>query len=449
MFPADADRPSQDEWLSSVELPPVASMRTILDALWRIPRHIISDGYDIALEALSNQVPITIHEYPTGTECWTWSIPEKWVCRDAWLETLDGHRLFSLADHPLRVVSYSLPFDGTVSREELLRHLHVHPKLPSAIPYAFKLYERDWGLCCSQEERDQLNDAEYRVRIDSEFVDGSLKVGEVVLPGVSQDCIVLVAHLCHPSMANDDMAGVVVAVEVMRQLMQRQGLHYTYRLLIVPETIGTIAYLSHHESLIPSMKGGLFLEMVGLDNPAHLQHSYKSDSEIDRCFELALRDLDDAALVGAFRMVIGNDERQFNAPGVRVPMLSLSRVLPRNDPDWPYAEYHSSMDDATLVSDQRLDQTVAITLGMIAALEENRIVRNRFKGEIFMSRFGLHRDFYKDPQAHKALFDVMFEIDGTKSIAGIAERCGLPLWEVRAIVEDLSRQDLVELVERV
>src|SRR5262249_8343804 len=222
--------------------------------------------------------------------------PERWSCREAWLETLDGRRLFSYADHPLHVVSYSLPFEGVVTREELLRHLHVHPTLPDAIPFMFKYYERDWGLCCSRNERDAVHESQYRVLIRTDFSFGRLKVGEVVVPGESAETIVLCAHLCHPAMVNDDLTGVVVGIDVVRSLLARPRGQYTYRLLIVPETIGSIAHLSHHPDLIPLMRGGLFLEMLGRDHPHGLQLSHHRDTPVDRCFSESLRNQHPAGL---------------------------------------------------------------------------------------------------------------------------------------------------------
>ncbi|HEY9479934.1 MAG TPA: DUF4910 domain-containing protein, partial [Gemmatimonadaceae bacterium] len=267
-----------------VTLPRDASMREMVDGLWRLHRHIISDGYDAGLVALAGQLPMTIHEYPSGTEAWSWIVPEKWMCHEAYLETLDGERLFSHDDHPLHVVSYSLPFEGEVSRETLLEHLHVHPMIPRAIPFIFKYYERDWGLCCSRELRDSLGDDHYRVVIRTSSSYGTLKVGEVVAPGASDETIVLCAHLCHPAMVNDDLSGLVVGMDVMRALLARRDLHYTYRFIIVPETIGSLAWLSANEELIPKMRGGLFLEMLGRDYPHALQRSFGDDTDVDRAF---------------------------------------------------------------------------------------------------------------------------------------------------------------------
>jgi aminopeptidase-like protein/aminoglycoside N3'-acetyltransferase len=430
---------------TSIQVSANASMDELIAALWRLPRDIVSDGYDTALQALSSQVPMTIHKYPTGTECWTWLVPEKWTCHEAFLETMDGRRLFSYQDNPLHVVSYSLPINRVVSRENLFRHLHVHPELPEAIPFIFKYYERDWGLCCSQKLKRSMTEDHYRVVIDSNSSYGNLKVGEIVARGSSAETFVLCAHLCHPAMVNDDLSGVVVGLKVMQELLQRSDLHYTYRFLILPETIGSVAYLSHNEQLIPQMMGGLFLEMLGLNQPHALQRSFAGDTEVDRCLTRVLQEHDPRGWTGAFRTVVGNDERQFNAPGVRVPMLSLSRVEKSEPGKHPYyPQYHSSHDTPELAAPDSLAGSRDLVLKMIDAVEGNAIPVNRFKGEIFCSRYGLNVDVYTDREGNRALFDILFLIDGTRSEAEIARICNLPADSVRRLVEELRRLDLVE-----
>jgi aminopeptidase-like protein/aminoglycoside N3'-acetyltransferase len=430
-----------------VTLPPDASLETIVRTLWPVPRDIVSDGYDAALAALATQVPMRVHEYPTGTECFTWIVPEKWTCHEAWLETLDGRRLFSYADHPLHVMSYSQPFDGIVSREELFRHLHVHERLPEAIPFIFKYYERDWGLCCSRRFRDTLLDARYRVVIRSSFSYGTLKVGEVVVPGRTDESVVLCAHLCHPGMAVDDLTGVAVGIGVVRELLRRDALRYTYRLLILPETIGSLAYLSAHQSLTPRLKGGLFLEMLGLDNPHALQYSLAANTEVDECFAATLEAGDPRGWTTPYRSMPGNDERQFNAPGIRVPMLSLLRCLPPSAPGHPYLEYHSSHDTPAIVNWTRLSESQQLVLEMIDTLEQNRVPINRFSGEVCCSRHGLHIDPVAHPEAHRSLFRTMDLIDGTRSLVRIANQCGVHVDAVRTIVDELERRGLVEYAD--
>lgn len=427
----------------AVDLPEEASMRQLVDGLWRLPRHLVSDGYDAALQALARQVPMTIHEFPSGQEAWSWVVPEKWTCHEAYLERLDGERLLTAADNPLHVVSYSLPFEGEVSRDELLAHLHVHPRLPEAIPFIFKYYEKDWGLCCSARLRDQLTDQRYRVVIRSEFSYGTLKVGEIVAPGRVDESIVLCAHLCHPAMVNDDLSGVVVGLDVMRALRRRGHLHYTYRFLIVPETIGSVAFLAAHGELIPTMRGGIFLEMLALDQPHALQLSYAGDTPIDRVATEAVRRQDPRSWTTPFRSLMGNDERQFNAPGVRVPMVSLTRMLPPGHPGHPFREYHSSEDTPDRAALDQLTQSRDVVLGMVEALENDRVPVNRFQGEVFCSRYGLHIDPFENPEGHRALFDIMYQVDGRHTVGDIARTCGVSNEAVAATLAELERHGLV------
>jgi len=431
-----------------VELPHQASMKQMIDDLWRLPRDIISDGYDAALRALSSQLPMKIHEYPSGTHCWTWLVPEKWTCIEASLETIDGKRIFSYADHPLHVISYSLPFEGEVSREELFKHLHVHPRLPDAIPFIYKYYDRDWGLCCSQKQKAALTEERYRVSIRTKFSFGTLKVGEVIAKGTNDECIVLCAHLCHPSQVNDDLTGVVVGLDVMRELLKRRDLRYTYRFLIVPETIGSVAYLSQNEHLIPRMKGGLFLEMLGKEQPHALQLSFAGNTEIDQCFTSALKENDQGGWTGPFRSLILNDELQFNAPGVRVPMLSLSRTLPLSEPEGPFREYHSDQDTPDNICIERLEESQQLVLKMVDTLEANLVPVNEFKGEVFCSRFGLYVDWYADREGYKRLFDIMDLIDGTKTISDIAQITGVSFDTTKRIIDEMYQCRLVSYQEK-
>jgi aminopeptidase-like protein len=338
-------------------------------------------------------------------------------------------------------VSYSLPFEGVVTRDELLKHLHVHPLLPDAAPFMFKYYERDWGLCCSRTLRDSLKDEQYRVVIRSEFSYGTLKVGEAIVPGESDETVVLCAHLCHPGQVNDDLTGLVVGLQAMRELLKRPKPHYTYRLIILPETIGSVAWLSHNEKQIPKMKGGLFLEMLGRDNPPTLQGSFAGDTEVDQCFQLAMKTLrPDTTLIPFMTM---NDERQFNAPGVRVPMLALYRILPAGHADWPYREYHSTEDTPDKVPPAALEESVAMVLGMIDTLEQNVVPVNQFKGEIFLSRFGLHVDWYENREANEQLFSILYRVDGTRSLARIASELNISFAAVKLVVDQLHARRLV------
>ena len=429
-----------------VKLKKNASMSQIIDQLFAIPRDIISDGFDAALEALSTQVPMKIHEYPTGTRCWTWIVPEKWTCNKAELQTLDGKTIFSYKKHPLHVVSYSLPFNGLVSRDELFEHLYVSNNQPDAIPFKYKYYERDWGLCCSRKLKETLTDEEYKVVIDSNYSYGTLKVGETIVKGEKEDGIVLCAHLCHTAQANDGLSGVTVGVEVMRHLLKRKNLRHTYRLLLLPETIGSIAYLSHHEDLIPTFRGGLFLEALGLESPFTLQLSWQDNSRFDQICIKALEDSQFEGQYYPYGEVIGNDERQFNSPGVRVPMLSISRVTPMCEtlPEfYYYREYHTDLDRSEIIKENSLEESVQYVLKCIDYSEKDIIPKNNYSGEVFLSCFGLHIDFMNDLINARQLNKIICEIDGTKSILDIALKLDCSFESVQRIVSKLIEKKLV------
>ncbi|NOH11592.1 MAG: DUF4910 domain-containing protein [Chloroflexi bacterium] len=421
-------------------------MIELINEIWQLKREIVSDDYDHALYRLAEEVPMTIHEYPTGTSVWTWTVPEKWTCHEVYLETLDGERLIDYVDHPLHVVSYSLPFEGEISREELFEHLHVHPHLPDAIPFVFKYYQRDWGLCCTQELKDSLTDEKYRVVIRTSFDEGTLKVGEVVVPGQREECFVLAAHLCHPHMVNDDLTGVVVGLDVAKALLEGPKPKYTYRILFLPETIGSVSYLSHNEDLIPNMVGGLFLEMLGNDAPLALQQSFQPKSPTDKALVAFFKDINSENHVGPYRSIIDNDERQFNSPGVRVPMLSLSRVENPASPDsrfQPYPEYHSSHDTPEIVTQARLEIARDTVLAMIRANDSRTYVVNKFKGEVFASGAGIWVDYRVNPEGHRRLFQIMERCDGQSTVADIALELDIPFEAVAEIVAQLEEKDLV------
>ena len=426
----------------------MATMMELIEELWFLKRDIVSDDYDRALGRLGKELPMAIHEVSSGTKVWTWTVPEKWTCQEAYLETIQGKRLLEYSNHPLHVISYSLPFEGEVGREELLEHLHVHPHLKDAIPFVFKYYQRDWGLCTAQTLRDSLTDDRYRVVIRSQFTPGTLKIGEVLIPGEREECFVLAAHLDHPAMVNDDLTGVAVGLEVARRLLAGPKPYYSIRLLFFPETLGSIAYLSQQEELIPNMLGGLFLEMLGNDAPHALQTSFQLDSPTDKCMVAALQGLEPAAYVGGYRTIIDNDERQFNSPGVRIPMLSLSRVV---DPHlsesrfYPYPEYHSSLDTPDIISAERLEASVQLVLDLFSAFDRNRYVVNHFKGEVFASGYGIWVDYLQDPEGHKRLFEIMERCDGTRRPADIAQELGLSFQTVWHTMEQFLEKGLVSL----
>ncbi|MCJ7695133.1 MAG: DUF4910 domain-containing protein [Anaerolineaceae bacterium] len=417
----------------------------IIEDLWRLERNIVSPGIDFAFEYLNNLLPMTLHEFNSGEQCWTWIIPEAWECQEAWLESLDGVRLIDHQNNPLHVVSYSLPYDGIVGREDLFNHLHTHPSISDAIPFVFKYYDRDWGLCCSKNLKESLTEKEYQVHIQTSFTPSTLKVAEIIIPGETDQCFVFVAHLCHPAMVNDDLPGVAVLMETAEYLLNSPKPYYTYRFLILPETIGSVAWLSRHEHLFPDLVGGIFLEMLGNNSSHALQLSYFPKSQPDQVFRSALPTLDPLSYQAPYRMVINNDERQFNAPGVRVPMLSLSRVEPPSSATRPYREYHSNLDTPIIIDPKCMDRSTDVVLGLISAWEKNQYVVNNFRGEIFCSGQKIWIDYNVNPEGHRRLFNIMERCDGENTIADIANELEISFQSVWEVVSLLLERNLVYL----
>ncbi len=403
--------------------------------LYLTRRDLLSDGYDKALDYISQKIPLKIHSIPSGTKCWTWVVPEKWTVEDAYIEA-DGKKLLDLEDHPLHVVSYSLPIDKTVSKNELLEHLHTNPKRPNAIPFQFRYYERDWGFCMEHNRLQDFTFDQYHVVIKSKFEKDSIKIGEVLIKGESEETIVLVAHLDHPAMANDDLAGVAVLVGVTESLLQKNNSRYTYRILIVPETIGSIAYLSQNEDIISNLRYGIFFEMLGNDNEFALQFSRQENTLIDMAATNILKQKITKFSQGRFREVIANDEMVFNGPGLDIPMISISR--------WPYPEYHTSDDNISIIKPEKLDEAKKLILEIIETLEKNYYPLRKFRGPPFLSGYGLWVDWQEDLQQNLLLEKIFMEFDGKKSLIEIAEQFDIPFSKIFEYVNKFVDAGLVE-----
>lgn len=433
--------------LVNISLTPNAPMLEVIEKICPLPRDIISDGYDSALVALSREIPMQIHEYPTGTGCFSWIVPEKWTCLEGWLERLDGQRLLDYKSTPLHVMSYSESFEGEVSREELLKHLEVHPIVPSAVPFSYSYFNKRWGLCCSRELRDSLQDERYRVCIRAEKSFGSLKVGEVIVPGEVDEGFILCAHLDHPGQANDGLSGVAVGIEVMRRLLAGPRPRHTIRFLIVSETFGSLAWLSNHMDLVPGLHAGIFLEMLGLEYPHALQFSQKKDTVWDRIAREVMQNAEPRSWTDDFLKVVTNDERQFNAPGIRVPMLCLCRAKQDcgTGEGSPFAEYHSDLDNAARVSSSSLNDSVEMVLSILDSWDEQNVPIPLYQAEPCLTRFGVHFDFASNPKLATHLFDVMHAIDGRLSMEEISRATGMSMPLLEKALNQLTTSGLVRM----
>ena len=412
-------------------------MMQLINDEWYKRRDLISDGYDSSLNNISKIIPLEILEFPTGMKCWTWTIPEKWSVKEAYIEDLDGNRILDLKDHPLHIISYSLPIEKTISKEELLQHIHTNPKRPDAIPFEFKYYEKDWGFCMEHNKLEKINSEKYHVFIDSSFTAGSLKVGDYTIKGKSDEIIVIVAHLCHPAMVNDDLTGVSVLVDVAKTISKKDN-YYNYKFLILPETIGSIAYLSQNENIIPKLKFGIFLEMLGNDNIHTLQLSKRGDTKLDRICRYVMKRKLTTFKEGPFREVIANDEMVFDGPGVDVPMVSISR--------YPYPEYHTSDDNPSLISEENLNESKNLILEILRVIDTDYTPKRLFKGPIFLSGYGLWVDWRINRKLNKNIEQIMLRLEGDKTIFDITEELEMEFDDVLNYVNKFIEKELVKKV---
>lgn len=413
-------------------------MKKVIKENWDLQRDIVSDGFDQALdnirEALPKHIDFKVKSYKTGTKCWTWTVPEKWSFKRGYV--FDGAtNIIDSNNNPLHVMSYSLPIDKIVTKNELLKHIHTDDRNPDQVPFNFKYYGRDWGFCMAKNDLKKLTASEYKVKIDSSFEEGLLKIGEITIPGKYDDTVVLTAHLCHPHMVNDDLTGVAVIIDTALKLSERDN-KYTYRILLVPETIGTIVYLSQNPEIAKKIKTGMFLEMLGNENDFFIQLTEKP-SEINEAAKYVLKDYPHRqGLVGKD---MSNDEIVYNSPGVDIPVISLSR--------WPYKEYHSTADNPSIITIKRLAEAQKVTLKILDVYEKNYKPKTNFTGPLFLSGHGLWIDRKTDKKLNDAITMIMMKMDGKNSILEIANSLELDFFDVHRIIEQFRSRELVYPLE--
>jgi aminopeptidase-like protein/aminoglycoside N3'-acetyltransferase len=438
------------DWIPPMK--PISSLRDVLAEIMPLHRTLASDGMDAALEIIASYLPeianYKIESYPPLTPVWTWYVPERYQVHEAYLETEDGQRVVDFKDNPLHLVSYSLPMDAVMPWSELEPHLYFNEKRPHAIPWKFKYYDRSWGFCLSKNQFDSLpRDKNYRVIIRSEFLtdpaQGGFKVAEALVHprgGVSASAgeMFIMAHVCHPNQANDDAAGVVTAIEVARRLAANPlpAGSMSIRFWFGAETIGTIAYLAHHENLISTFRGGIFIEMTGNDNSIALQHTRQNNSTLDKVGQYVLKKRGKEFREGTFADVIANDERVLNGPGLNVPCLSISR--------YPYPEYHTSDDNMDIMHEDKLQEAAGVIEEIIRVYASDYLPRRKFRGPVFLSGHGLFVDWQVNWKLNRAIEKMMMRFEGRQSVFEIADELDLDYWETREYIEKFRVRDLVE-----
>ena len=416
-----------------------ARMRALATTLYPVCRSITGDGVRETLREVGRHIDLAIHEVPSGTAVLDWSVPDEWNINDAYIANAQGDRLVDFTDSNLHVVSYSEPVRARMTLEELRPHLHTHPDEQDWIPYRTSYYERTWGFCLSQRQLAGLDDASYDVVIDSTLERGSLTYGECVVPGELEDEVLLSTHVCHPSLANDNLSGIVVLTELAAALSATPR-KLTYRVLFVPGTIGSITWLARNEDVVERIVAGLVIACVGDAAPLRYKRSQRGEAPIDRAGAHVVGRAPDGRVVDFVPW--GWDERQYNSPGFDIPVGCLTR-----SPEGEFPQYHSSADALDLISSAQLDNALSAALAIVDVLENDATYVNLSpKGEPQLGRRGLYHGVGGAEQSEQqlAMLWVLNQSNGTRSLLEIAERAGLAFEAVHRAATALAGAGLLE-----
>ncbi len=418
-----------------------AEIHALARRLWPLNRSLTGNGVRETLGVLKDLLPsLAIHEVASGTEVLDWVVPNEWNVRDAWIETPAGERIANFSANNLHLMGYSVSIDERIPLEELQAHLYSIPEQPTAIPYVTSYYSRSWGFCLAHEQRERLLPGSYHAHIDAELAPGSLTYGELVLPGRSKSEVLLSTYVCHPSMANNELSGVCVQAYLSRWLEGLADRHYTYRIVFVPETIGSITYISRHlEHLRRHVIAGFNITCIGDDRTYSYLPSRAGDTLSDRAALHVLRHLAPDFKRYSY-LDRGSDERQYCAPGVDLPIATISRSI-----YYQYPEYHTSLDDLNFVTPSGLGGGFRALQLAISAIEANVKPCVTIVGEPQLGRRGLYpsvstKDTIKEVST---MMNLLGYADGTSDMISIADTIGVPVWELQSLYTKLAAAGLI------
>lgn len=411
-------------------------MYDLAKELFPICRSLTGEGVRETLRIIQREIPISVHSVPSGTQAFDWTVPQEWNIEDAWLEAPDGHRFAEFKKHNLHVMGYSEPVDCRIPLQTLQSHLHSLPNMPDAIPYRTSYYNRNWGFCLTHRERETLADGIYAAVIKSSLKPGKLNYAELIIPGETEKEVFLSTYICHPSMANDQLSGPVVMVELVKWLLS-QSRHYTYRIVFVPETIGSIVYASRNlEALKANVIAGFNIACLGNDGYS-MVHSRARHTLADSIAKHVLEHH-----IGHYTEMDwldrGGDERQYCAPGINLPFVALWRNV-------NYPEYHTSLDNLDYIKEERLKESFTWVRLCLECLEMHHLYDSKILCEPQMGKRGLYRAIGTEAldDAIRTRMNILSYCDGRSSL-GIAHMINRPMWEINPYLKELEMAGLIE-----
>lgn len=412
----------------------------LIEELYPICRSITGAGFRSSLAIMAKHIPLDVHEVPSGTQVLDWVIPKEWNIRDAYIKNSKGEKIVDFQQSNLHVLNYSTPIHKMMNLAELKEHLFSLPEYEDWIPYRTSYYKENWGFCITDRLSKSLRDEEYEVCIDASLEDGHLTYGEYYLRGKLEDEFLISCHCCHPSLCNDNLSGMGLAVQLAKTLNQKK-LRYSYRFLFIPGTIGSITWLAINKDRAQKIRHGLVIACVGDQGKLHYKKSRRGDAEIDRAVVHVLKYSNVAHEIIDF-FPYGYDERQYCSPGFNLEVGSLSRT-----PHGQFPQYHTSADNLEFISAEALDDSLAKYLEVINVVEGNKCYWNTNPfGEPQLGKRGLYGAFggRKDSNLYEmAMLWVLNLSDGEHSLLDIAEASGIVFPFIQETAETLFKHGLL------
>ena len=409
--------------------------------LYPICRSITGNGFRETLRIIREYIPLTMHEIPTGTKVFDWTVPKEWNINDAYVKDSKGERKIDFRKSNLHVMGYSVPVQSRMPLSELKKHLHTLPDHPDWIPYRTSYYKEDWGFCLSHNGFQNLKEDTYEVFIDSTLEDGHLTYGEYFVKGQTTQEILLSCHACHPSLCNDNVAGIALT-SLLGKYLGALSLRYSYRILFIPSTIGSITWLSLNEAVVSNIKHGLVVTCVGDSGISTYKTSRIGNAEIDIAVEHVLKHSGNSYKVVGFSPY-GYDERQYCSPGFNLPVGCLQRT-----PHGEYPEYHTSADNCDFVKLEYLADSFSKYLSVLNILENNKTyINTNPKCEPQLGKRGLYTTIGGKSHTvadQMALLWTLNLSDGQHTLLDIAKKSEICFDEIYEASRSLLKTGLLE-----